>query len=146
MPGLVLALDRPRIAWTFVESNLRRAVWLGQAIEWLGLSNVVVRNERAEETGRSGLRGTADLVTARSFAAPAITAECAAPLLRLGGLLWVSQPPTPDPGRWPPAGLAQLGLRPVDNGVRSWAAFVAETPCGARYPRRVGIPGKRPLF
>ena len=146
VPGLVMAVDRPGITWTFVESSLRRAVWLGQAMEWLALTNVVVRNERAEETGRSPLRGTADLVTARSFAAPPITAECAAPLLRIGGLLWVSQPPTPDPSRWPAAGLAQLGLRAIDNGVKSWAAFVAETPCGERYPRRVGIPGKRPLF
>ena len=42
-----------------------------------------------------------DAVVARSFASPAVTAECAAPLLRLGGRLIVSEPPERG-ARWQP--------------------------------------------
>ena len=147
VPGLILAADRPGMSWVFVESNLRRTSWLQEALEWVGLGNVTIRNERAEDTGRSELRGRAAVVTARSFAAPAITAECAAPLLAPGGALWVSEPPVPPSDRWPATGLGELGLRAEpDSGAQSWASFVAERPCPDRYPRRVGIPAKRPLF
>ena len=147
VPGLVLASDRPAMTWVFVESNLRRTMWLQEALDWVGLTNVTIRNERAEETGRSELRGTAAVVTARSFAAPAITAECGAPLLTAGGVLWVSEPPERSPDRWPPTGLRQVALRAAAGPeVRSWAAFEASGQCPDRYPRRVGIPAKRPLF
>lgn len=147
VPGLVLAADRPGMSWVFVEANLRRTEWLQEALGWVGLGNVTIRNERAEETGRSELRGTAAVVTARSFAAPAITAECGAPLLGPGGVLWVSEPPSPAADRWPAAGLREVGLRvAVRSGVRSWAALEVSSPCPDRYPRRVGIPVKRPLF
>ena len=130
----------------FVESQARRAAWLREAVTWLELANVSVLEERAELTGRGDLRGQAAIVTSRSFAAPGITAECAAPLLDVGGVLWVSQPPAPSATRWPTEGLALLGLRPREETVTSWVGFSLESPCPDRYPRRVGIPAKRPLF
>ena len=53
-------------------------------------------------------------MTARSFGPPAATAECAAPLLAVGGLLVVSEPPD-GPDRWPADALAALGLEPSDS-------------------------------
>ena len=47
---------------------------------------------------------------ARSFGPPAVTAECAIGFLRPGGEILVSEPPEPDPDRWPADGLAGLGL------------------------------------
>jgi len=147
VPGLVLALVRPGLTWTFVEAQERRARWLEEAVGQLALQGrVTVRAERAELTGRGPLRGEAVVVTARSFGPPAVTVECAAPLLALGGRLWVAEPPRQVPGRWPREELAALGLRAVEVDVQSWVGFVLEAPCPDRYPRRVGIPGKRPLF
>jgi hypothetical protein len=56
----------------------------------------------------------ADVVTARSFAAPEITARWSGVLLRSGGMLIVSEPPDDDPARWPDVALASAGL--VDMG------------------------------
>ena len=53
------------------------------------------------------------MVTARSFAEPAVTAEIAAGLVAVGGVLVVSEPPEPDdPAGGPRAGLADLGFAP----------------------------------
>ena len=51
-----------------------------------------------------------DVVTARSFAAPPVTARWAGELLVAGGVLVVSEPPEPDDDRWPESVLAAAGL------------------------------------
>lgn len=153
LPGLVLAARVwPDTSWTFLDAHRRRTAFLVDAVTSLGLdARVSVVTARAEEAGRNlDQRGRYDLVVARSFAAPAITAECAAPLLALGGALVVSEPPDPDGSdRWPDAGLAMLGLGParpvVVDGVHLVRMTLAAEPPD-RYPRRVGIPAKRPLF
>ena len=60
------------------------------------------------------MAGTASAVTARSFAAPEITAHWAGVLLMAGGVLVVSEPPTDDGLRWPTGMLAAAGL--ADHG------------------------------
>jgi hypothetical protein len=59
----------------------------------------------------------------------------------------VSEPPEPVE-RWSVEGLAKLHLRPVGLLDSSARFFVAEQYelVGDAYPRRVGIPEKRPLF
>lgn len=158
LPGLVLAAEWPLSRWLFIEANRRRAVWLREAVGRLGMaSRVVVLNERAEIAGRGPYRHRGALVTARSFAPPAATAECAAPLLELGGRAAVTDPPedgTPAEERWPPSGLAVLGLRFERKTVvqTSSAGPVTLTllrsveRCADRFPRRTGVPEKRPLF
>jgi hypothetical protein len=67
----------------------------------------------------------------------------------VGGLVVVSDPPGElSADRWPTAGCAQFGLRFVRHVVEPWSLTVLELlePCPGRYPRRVGIPLKRPLF
>jgi 16S rRNA (guanine527-N7)-methyltransferase len=148
VPALVLALARPGLSWVLVEVGQRRAQWLAAAVQRLGLGDrVTVRAERAEQTGRGPWRARAVAVTARSFGPPAVTAECAAPLLELGATCWVAEPPAADPERWPPAGLEVLGLvRRAAGEPPGWAGLALVRPCPDRYPRRVGIPAKRPLF
>jgi 16S rRNA (guanine527-N7)-methyltransferase len=150
LPGLVLARHWPESSWLLLDGNRRRTEWLARAVSTLAMADrVQVRCSRAEETGRDpALRFTFDLVTARGFGPPAVTAECAAPLLAPGGVLVVSEPPGGDPSRWPAAGLDQLGLA-ADGLVVSPAAFQRlrrVAPCPSRFPRRVGVPAKRPLF
>ena len=150
VPGLVLALSWPASRWTLVEAAGRRQAFLAEAIQALGLGGrVSARPERAETTGRDpGLRGAGDLVVARSFGPPAVVAECAAPLLHVGGLLLVAEPPGGSPERWPAAELAQLGLVP-DGAIaepRAIQRLRLVAPCPDRFPRRPGIPLKRPLF
>ena len=69
---------------------------------------------RAERLGHDpALREHFDLVTARSFARPAVTAEVAVAFVRTGGLVVVSEPPEPAPERWPDAALDELGFGPM---------------------------------
>ena len=151
LPGLPLALRFPETAWVLVEASVRRAAFLRAAVADLGLgARVTVVEERAEVVGRApAYRGSFDLVVARSFGAPAVLAECAAPLLRPGGRAVVSEPPGGQPQRWPAAGLAELGLAAgaaVQAGGAAYQVLHQEHLCPERWPRRVGVPAKRPLF
>lgn len=84
LPGLVLALQRPDVQVVLVESLQRRATFLSECVEALGLRNTVVRRARAEE-----LHGKVevDVVTARAVAPVDRLAGWALPLLREGGRL-----------------------------------------------------------
>ena len=149
VPGLVLALEWPGSTWVLLDAQARRVAFLTDAIARLGLqARVHAVHQRAEDAGRDpALRASFDLVTARSFGPPAVVAECGAPLLRLGGHLVVSDPPASAGARWPADGVARVGL--VLERVTSEPALAVlrqAEPCPDRYPRRPGIPARRPLF
>ena len=150
LPGLVLAVHWPASRWSLLDAGQRRTAFLATAVDALDLAaRVDVLTARAEAVGRDRThRGAYDLVVARSFGAPAVTAECAAPLLQVGGLLVVSEPPEPAPARWPVDALHELGMAPraVVEGPPRLQVLEQQTACSDRYPRRTGVPGKRPLW
>jgi 16S rRNA (guanine527-N7)-methyltransferase len=158
LPGLVMAVEDRDLRLVLVDSARRSVEFLRWAVEELELSSrVEIVHARAELVGRDErYRGGFGAVLARSFAPPAVTAECAAPLLVVGGRLIVSEPPAKDVGaggpialsRWPVEGCAELGLTPELN-LRDRFGFAVlrqTSPCPDRFPRRTGIPAKRPLF
>jgi len=155
LPGLVIAAEWPAASVVLLDANVRRTEFLRRAVTRCGFdSRVTVVQERAEVSGRNPeLRGTFDGVVVRSFGAPGVVAECAAPLLRAGGWVIISEPPGsdedgPSAGRWPADGLALVGLVPgefVRNDFRYQILHQREL-CPERYPRRDGVPAKRPLF
>ena len=114
VPGLALAEQWPDARGTLLDAQQRRCAFLERAVERLGLhGRVVVVCGRAERLAReAGLRSAFDLVVARSFAAPAVTAECAVGFLRVSGRLVVTDPPGEEAAeeRWPVEGMAQLGF------------------------------------
>lgn len=155
IPGLVLAERWPEARFVLIDAARRRVEFLSEVVTSLGWSERVrVVGARAEEAGRDpDLRGRHDLVVARGFGPPAVTAECAAPFLEVDGRLVVSEPPedhdeSGGPRRWPPEPLASLGLAPDGSWSRPfhYQALRQVGPCPDRYPRRTGVPRKRPLF
>ena len=152
IPGLVLAVEWPASEWVLLDGRARSTRFLTEAVARLGLDErVKVVEARAEMAGHDpALRGSADLVVARGLGSPAVTAECGAAFLRPGGLLVVSEPPASTGARWSADALAELGLGPASvvkrAGGYGYAVLEQMTPCPGRYPRRVGIPAKRPLF
>jgi 16S rRNA (guanine527-N7)-methyltransferase len=147
LPGLVLMLQWPDTRAVLLDANRRRCAFLQDAVDALSLgSRVTVDHRRAEEAGRDPeRRGSCDLVVARSFGPPAVTAECGAPFLRVGGRLIVSEPPEGSKERW--SGVGEFGLvREATLATSAYATFRQQIPCPERYPRRVGIPTKRPLW
>lgn len=151
LPGLVAVSAWPGARVVLLDASERRTSFLARAARALELDDrVVVAHARAEDVGRDpGWRGRAEVVLARSFGPPAVTAECAAPLLAVGGRLVVSEPPGEEVERWPEAPLEALGLQPAGRLEQAFSRFQVlrqERPCPERFPRRVGVPAKRPLF
>ena len=105
LPGLVIAARRPEIDIVLVERRATRADLLRRAVASLGMTDrVEVLADDVKVLARRS-PGAFDVVTARSFAAPSITAHWASRLLKTEGLLLVSEPPAEDAGegaeRWP---------------------------------------------
>lgn len=152
VPGVILLGLWPAATGVLLDSRPRRCAFLEETIGALGLlDRGSVACGRAEELARDGrFRGRFELVVARGFGRPATTAECAVGFLAAGGRLAVSEPPgAPDAGRWPEDELAALGLsraevRQADGtGV---AILTAIGPTEERWPRRTGVPARRPLW
>ncbi|MBV9818811.1 MAG: 16S rRNA (guanine(527)-N(7))-methyltransferase RsmG [Solirubrobacterales bacterium] len=153
LPGLALAVARPHASVALVESNGRKCEFLERARLACELTNVRVVRGRAE-AWTAGL-GAHDLVTARALAAPAVVAEYAAPLLRVGGalVLWRGRR-DPDEERAGERAGEQLGLevRPPLPVVpypgaehRHLQVMLKRAPTPPGFPRRPGAARKRPL-
>jgi 16S rRNA (guanine527-N7)-methyltransferase len=150
LPGLVLAALWPETQLVLADGATRRCAFLEEAVVEIGVeSHVTVVCGRAEDLARDpALRASFDLVVARSFGAPPVLAECAAGFLEPGGHLLVSEPPEGSEARWPQEGLRKLGMGParvIEVGAR-FVLIEQIASCSDRYPRRVGVPAKRPLF
>jgi 16S rRNA (guanine527-N7)-methyltransferase len=161
IPGLVLADSLPEASVTLLDAHERRCGLLREWVAEAGwTSRVSVACGRAEELGREpALRGNFDVVVARSFGRPPVTAECAAPFLKVDGVLVVSDPPVTQgsagdgagvarQARWPAEGLRILGLEPESELIHPFhfSVFRQRSLCPDRFPRRTGTPAKRPLF
>lgn len=88
-PGLALRIALPNLAVTLVESVGKKARFLEEVSSVLGLSDVEVRNERAETLGRDR-RDRYDLGTARAVGSIGQCIEYLLPFLRVGGeaVIW----------------------------------------------------------
>lgn len=153
-PGLVFAAVRPNLTVHLIEPLQKRARLLSQAATELRLANVHVHPRRAEDAGRGALRDSVDAVTARAVAELRELLEYTAPLAKPGGMLAFPKGSAFE-GELAAAGsaLSDLGcgylgaqaMRPAVSENLSVATFkkLASTP--ERYPRRAGLPSKRPL-
>lgn len=146
VPGLPMLVAEPALSAVLIDASQKRCSFLVWALSELGLSDrAEVWCGRAEEIGREDrAREQFDAVVARGFGPPAVTLECAAPLLVDGGRIVVSEPPVPR--RWPEGPLSEMGLSQVGvadgDGV---AVFERTGPVPDRLPRRTKQL-QRPLF
>ncbi len=152
IPGLMLAIGWPSSRLVLLDGRARSAAFLREAVTRLGLGNrVSVVEGRAELVAHDPMyRASVQVVVARSVAVPAAVAECAAGLLVPGGLLVVSEPPASNASRWDSTGLARLGMgraRLVETaGKLHFSLIDQQLPCPPDFPRRTGVPARRPLF
>ena len=155
LPGLVLAIALPELDVTTLESVGKKCAFIERTAKRLGLPNVTTVCQRAEEFGRSAGRARFDVAVARAVAALPVLAELCLPLVRRGGVFVAMKSALSDQERiHGESALAILGADslvghpadPFPGGDRRWL-YVAEktgdTP--DRYPRRVGVPVRRPL-
>lgn len=151
VPGLVLAARWPAGRGLLVEASARRARFLSTAVRGLGAeARVAVAHGRGETLAHdSRYREAWAVVTARSFARPAVTAEIGTGFVAQGGAILVSEPPSGEADRWDDEGLAAFGLT-LEELARAESATVAVLrkthAAGARWPRRDGTPARRPRW
>lgn len=146
LPGIVIAIVRPDLRVTLLEADSRKAGFLTHAAGLLGLASLTVENRRAEDAGHDGaLRERFDVAVSRAAAAPAVLCELALPFVRPGGRLvsLVAEPESAAPTAAVAAGLCGGGPpQPRPGGV---LVVPKLTPTLDRYPRRAGVPARRPL-
>lgn len=155
-PGLPLKIACPSIQLTLVESVGKKADFCRYVAKTLALDGVDVVQERAEMLGQQKAhREHYDWAMARAVAAMPVLAEFLLPLVRVGGRVLAMK------GESGPAEAqaAERAMRVLGGHLRQILPVrlpgvveerylvvvdkVAATP--ANYPRRVGVPAKRPL-
>jgi 16S rRNA (guanine527-N7)-methyltransferase len=112
VPGLVIAIDRPDLELVLVDRRATRMDELSRAVTAMGLGDrVQVLTADMENLARDPQhRGQFQAVVSRGFGPPETTLRLARPMLQNGGVFVVSEPPQPDPSRWPDQVLAELGF------------------------------------
>lgn len=174
-PGLPLKIMRPELEVTLLDSLEKRVRFLNAVIGELGLSGIRTIHARAEDAGRDRkLRGQFDAATARAVAPMNVLCEFCLPFVRPGGrFLAMKGPAQEDFGRVlkelggetesdevfelrsaggeseeasggaggdskAPSGGAASMQRRIISIIKTGA-----TP--AKYPRRAGLPAKKPI-
>src|SRR5262249_2977936 len=148
MPGLPIKIARPELRVTLLEADRRKAAFLIHAAARLDL-NVEVVAERAEVAGRGHLREAFDLATCRALAPMPVLAELCLPFVRVGGRLLAVETQVEEASRAITAlGGGEQSVIPAPSSARHRGVIVAVlkiSPTPAVYPRRPGVPAKRPL-
>ena len=85
-PSLPLAIARPDVHVTAIDSTDKRIVYVRECAARLGLSNLTAVTARAEDAAAGDMRGKYDYATARAVARLNILAEYCIPLLKVGGV------------------------------------------------------------
>lgn len=154
LPGLVLAVVQPDVAWTLIDATRKKTEVVRAIADEMGLANVEVVTGRAEALAHEpGYRERFDGAVSRAVAPLPTLVELCRGFVRPGGVVAAVKGP-----RWAEevaeAGdaLATLGLEVVHTGVvaspdrSSWLVTMrAMGPAPPAYPRREGRPRSHPL-
>lgn len=155
-PGLPLKIALPDIALTLLETTAKKTAFLEHVVGVLGLTGVTILTDRAEVVGRRpDRREHYDVAVARAVATLPVLAEYTLPLVEVGGrvILQKGQEPSSeieDAAR----ALQMLGgrvseVRPVPilglEATRHLVVIEKDRPTPEPYPRRPGLPTKKPL-
>ena len=152
-PGLPLAIARPDLGVTLLESKQKRCAFLMEVLTRLQLGNVQVLCGRAEDLAVSPRRESFDHALARAVAPLNELAEYLLPYVRVGGsaLCWKGPAVLQEQA----AGQAAARLlggeigELVNLGIPGRSHFIQvikktrATP--TKYPRKAGTPAKDPL-
>jgi 16S rRNA (guanine527-N7)-methyltransferase len=155
-PGLPLKLLLPDMQLTLVDSVRKKTDFCEHIVETLALKGVEIVRDRAERLGQEeSYRETYDWAIARAVAQLSELAEYLLPLVKVGGnMLAMKGSSGPQEAQEAQEALEILGGRlqqldqlhlpgVVEDRYLIVIDKIASTP--EKYPRRVGIPAKRPL-
>lgn len=156
-PSLPLKIAFPKLKVTIVDSLNKRINFLTGLVAKLGLTDVTLVHDRAETFGakQSSTRESFDVVTARAVARLSVLSELCIPLVQVGGCFIAMKASAADEELADSKQAIEiLGAQvaqvenfelPVNNEPRTIIVMdkLAVTP--TKYPRRPGVPNKKPI-
>ena len=154
IPGIPLKILVPSLRLTVVEVKQRKSEFLHALIEELDLTDITIVSKRAEETARDPqYREQFDFAVAKALAPLRTLVELTLPFVRMGGLVIAPKGrSTEDEVREARVALEMLkgslrGVEPLPLAdPTQHVIFVDKVlPTPLRFPRRPGVPAKRPL-
>lgn len=155
-PGLPLKIAWPGLRLTLLEATGKKVEFLQALVERLGLAEVMVVKARGEEAGQDPThREQYDLALARALAGMATLAELTLPFVRTGGLVIAQKGEDPSVEvEAAQKAITTLGGRmcevmpvtvPGLAAARHLVVLEKVSTTPHQYPRRAGIPAKRPI-
>ena len=153
-PGIPLKIAFPHIKITLLDSLNKRIQYLGEVNDNLALSDVVLIHGRAETVARDPVhRQKYDLCVSRAVANLSVLSELCTPFVKVGGIFAPYKSEKADEELNEAANaLNILGceVRKIEkfnlfDQVRCIPVIEKIKNTEDKYPRREGIPGKRPL-
>lgn len=155
-PGIPIKICLPEMRLTLVEAIGKKTAFLSHMVTLLKLENTRVLTTRAEDLARiAGERESYDIAVARAVSRLAVLAELCLPFCRVGGR--VIAPKKGDLAEEMEEGRYAVELLggayeepiPVRLSILGDERFIVvidkEAPTPHQYPRRAGVPAKRPL-
>jgi 16S rRNA (guanine527-N7)-methyltransferase len=155
-PGMVLKLFLPGDSFYLLDSSSKKVNFLNQLIYKLGLTGIDATHGRAEDLAQlEEWRGSYDYVCSRAVASLNVLLEYAVPFLKIGGFAYLYKGPE-----------YKEEIKAAENALNILGAEIKETVkldvpglkaeryliiiektdlTNQKYPRRAGIPKKRPL-
>ncbi|MAE64205.1 MAG: 16S rRNA (guanine(527)-N(7))-methyltransferase RsmG [Phycisphaeraceae bacterium] len=156
LPGIPLAITRPDLRVTLLESTGKKSAFCDRCRETLPLENARIVNDRAEEAGRrDDHRQQYDAAVCRALGPMRVLLEYTMPLIRVGGMLLAMKGPKAEAelevsgdalDALGAGALQVVDAYPPQFGQSTVVVVVAKdraTP--SRYPRRAGEPKRAPL-
>jgi 16S rRNA (guanine527-N7)-methyltransferase len=145
VPGIVIAVLRDDLRLTLLEADARRSGFLVHACGLLGLAQVEVVQRRAEIAGHEpAWREAFDHATSRAAAPPPALCELALPLVRVGGTLLCLVGDAAAAAAASRRAAALCGGGQPEAVGEEMLSVVKERPTPEDYPRRPGVPVRRP--
>ena len=155
-PGLPLKIVCPEMRLTLLEATRKKVTFLEHMVQELGLKGVEVIHNRAEKLGHDPTHREAyDWAMARAVGEMAVLAEYLLPLVRVGGAILAQK----GEDAAVEVQASEIAIVALGGRVRQLVSVelrglaetrhlvvvdkVASTP--EKYPRRPGMPKKRPL-
>jgi len=153
IPGIVLSILFDKSEWILLDSISKKTNELGTFIHQLGLSNVLLVNERVEKFSENN-RNSFDSVFFRAVARTDICLEYACPLVKNGGNIYIYKGPNfISEKKYFENACNLLGIELIrkveyalsDDSSRNLLIFKKVSDSKIRLPRRVGLAKKRPI-
>lgn len=155
-PGMPLKIMRPEAFFTLADSLNKRVNYLQTVIGELGLKNVEAIHGRAEELGQDrSYREQYSVVFSRAVAAAGVLAEYCLPFVKVGGhFVALKGPEIEEELNAGKKAIRELGGRiigvevfelPLIRDPRTLVVIEKQASTPAKYPRRAGLPAKKPI-